>query len=55
MRQVGFGSRAFQRTRARGQGPIFKQAEREAAGDQSRFLYRNFAGGTLESEGGHGA
>ena len=34
---------------------IFKQAEREAAADQNRFLYRNFAGGTLETEGDHGA
>ncbi|MFT4118954.1 pyrroloquinoline quinone biosynthesis protein PqqE [Bradyrhizobium sp.] len=31
---------------------IFKQAEREAEGETSRFLYRNFAGGTLESENG---
>ncbi len=28
---------------------IFKQAEAEAEGETSRFLYRNFAGGTLES------
>jgi PqqA peptide cyclase len=28
---------------------IFKQAEREAEGETSRFLYRNFAGGTWES------
>ncbi|TYL76510.1 pyrroloquinoline quinone biosynthesis protein PqqE [Bradyrhizobium cytisi] len=28
---------------------IFKQAEREAEGETNRFLYRNFAGGTLES------
>ena len=34
---------------------IFKQAEREAEGETSRFLYRNFAGGTLETEGEHGA
>jgi pyrroloquinoline quinone biosynthesis protein E len=34
---------------------IFKQAEREAAAHQDRFLYRNFAGGTLETEGEHGA
>jgi pyrroloquinoline quinone biosynthesis protein E len=34
---------------------IFKQAEREAASHQNRFLYRNFAGGTLETDGGHGA
>jgi pyrroloquinoline quinone biosynthesis protein E len=38
---------------------IFKQAEREAASEQTRFLYRNFAGGTLETDGGqenqHGA
>jgi pyrroloquinoline quinone biosynthesis protein E len=29
---------------------IFKQAERDAASGQDRFLYRNFAGGTLEKE-----
>jgi pyrroloquinoline quinone biosynthesis protein E len=38
---------------------IFKQAERDAASDQNRFLYRNFAGGSLETESGqdnqHGA
>jgi len=34
---------------------IFKTAEREAASHQDRFLYRNFAGGTLETESGHGA
>src|SRR2546429_52611 len=34
---------------------IFKQAQREAAAHQDRFLYRNFAGGTLETEGEHGA
>jgi pyrroloquinoline quinone biosynthesis protein E len=34
---------------------IFKQAQREAASDNNRFLYRNFAGGTLETEGEHGA
>ena len=28
---------------------IFEQAEREAEGETSRFLYRNIAGGTLES------
>lgn len=28
---------------------IFKQAEREAEAESNRFLYRNFAGGTLES------
>ncbi|MCK1301625.1 MULTISPECIES: pyrroloquinoline quinone biosynthesis protein PqqE [unclassified Bradyrhizobium] len=28
---------------------IFKQAEREAEGETNRFVYRNFAGGTLES------
>ena len=27
----------------------------DAASDQNRFLYRNFAGGTLETESGHGA
>ena len=26
-----------------------------AAAHQDRFLYRNFAGGTLETEGEHGA
>ena len=31
---------------------IFKQAEREAEGETNRFLYRNFAGGTLESGNG---
>lgn len=31
---------------------IFKEAEREAEGETNRFLYRNFAGGTLESENG---
>jgi pyrroloquinoline quinone biosynthesis protein E len=34
---------------------IFKEAEREAAGEQNRFLYRNFAGGTVETDGDHGA
>ena len=34
---------------------IFKQAEREAAADNNRFIYRNFAGGTLETGGEHGA
>jgi pyrroloquinoline quinone biosynthesis protein E len=34
---------------------IFKLAETEAAGDQTRFLYRNFAGGTPETGGDHGA
>lgn len=29
---------------------IFKQAERDSAGAQNRFLYRNFAGGTLEPD-----
>lgn len=29
---------------------IFKQAEQESAGMQNRFLYRNFAGGTLETD-----
>jgi pyrroloquinoline quinone biosynthesis protein E len=27
---------------------IFKQAELESAAGSTRFLYRNFAGGTLE-------
>ena len=34
---------------------IFKQAELEAASEQNRFLYRNFAGGTPEAGGDHGA
>ncbi|WFU42990.1 pyrroloquinoline quinone biosynthesis protein PqqE [Bradyrhizobium sp. CB82] len=38
---------------------IFRQAEREAEGEINRFLYRNFAGGTLEPDPGesgkHGA
>jgi PqqA peptide cyclase len=29
--------------------PIFRQAEQEAAEHRDRFLYRNFAGGTLET------
>jgi pyrroloquinoline quinone biosynthesis protein E len=34
---------------------IFKQAELEAVSEQNRFLYRNFAGGTPEAGGDHGA
>ncbi|HWZ39140.1 MAG TPA: pyrroloquinoline quinone biosynthesis protein PqqE, partial [Bradyrhizobium sp.] len=34
---------------------IFKQAEREAASEENRFLYRNFAGGTPEAGDDHGA
>lgn len=34
---------------------IFKVAESEAAADIGRFIYRNFAGGTLEADGNHGA
>ncbi len=34
---------------------IFKLAEQEAAGGSNRFLYRNFAGGTLEMDGDNGA
>jgi pyrroloquinoline quinone biosynthesis protein E len=34
---------------------IFKLAEAEAAGEHNRFLYRNFAGGTLETGDDHGA
>jgi pyrroloquinoline quinone biosynthesis protein E len=34
---------------------IFKQAEREAASEENRFLYRNFAGGTPEAGGENGA
>jgi pyrroloquinoline quinone biosynthesis protein E len=30
-------------------------AESEAAADNSRFIYRNFAGGTLETDSDHGA
>jgi pyrroloquinoline quinone biosynthesis protein E len=34
---------------------IFKLAESEAADNNSRFIYRNFAGGTLETGGDYGA
>jgi pyrroloquinoline quinone biosynthesis protein E len=34
---------------------IFKAAESEAAAGSSRFIYRNFAGGTVEADGHHGA
>ena len=34
---------------------IFKTAENEAAADNNRFIYRNFAGGTLETGGEYGA
>ena len=34
---------------------IFAEAEREAVSDNNRLLYRNFAGGTLETGGDHGA
>jgi pyrroloquinoline quinone biosynthesis protein E len=34
---------------------IFKLAETEAEGSVSRFIYRNFAGGTLEPETDDGA
>ena len=34
---------------------IFKQAEAEAAAGNSRFVYRNFAGGTPETGDDHGA
>jgi pyrroloquinoline quinone biosynthesis protein E len=34
---------------------IFKMAETESAADNTRFLYRNFAGGTLETGDDHGA
>ncbi|MEQ1899189.1 MAG: pyrroloquinoline quinone biosynthesis protein PqqE [Devosia sp.] len=34
---------------------IFKTAEREAATGTNRYIYRNFAGGTLEPEPGHDA
>jgi pyrroloquinoline quinone biosynthesis protein E len=30
---------------------IFKLAEEEAAGNNNRFIYRNFAGGTPEADG----
>jgi PqqA peptide cyclase len=34
---------------------IFKLAESESAADNNRFVYRNFAGGTLETDDDHGA
>jgi pyrroloquinoline quinone biosynthesis protein E len=34
---------------------IFKQAEAEAAADHNLFIYRNFAGGTPETDGNDGA
>jgi pyrroloquinoline quinone biosynthesis protein E len=34
---------------------IFRQAESDAASGNSRFLYRNFAGGTLETGSNDGA
>jgi pyrroloquinoline quinone biosynthesis protein E len=34
---------------------IFKVAESEAAAGNGRFIYRNFAGGTLETGGKDGA
>src|SRR3979490_2851848 len=34
---------------------IFQQGELEAAADNNRFIYRNFAGGTLETGGDYGA
>jgi pyrroloquinoline quinone biosynthesis protein E len=34
---------------------IFRQAEQEAAEGSDRFIYRNFAGGTPEAGGEHGA
>jgi len=34
---------------------IFKLAEQEAASENNRFLYRNFAGGTLETDRDNGA
>jgi pyrroloquinoline quinone biosynthesis protein E len=34
---------------------IFKLAEAEAAADNNRFIYRNFAGGTPETGGEYGA
>ncbi|MCW5705167.1 MAG: pyrroloquinoline quinone biosynthesis protein PqqE, partial [Bradyrhizobium sp.] len=34
---------------------IFHQAEQDAASGQNLLLYRNFAGGTLETESNHGA
>ena len=36
-------------------GAVAVIAESEAAADQGRFIYRNFAGGTLEAGGDHGA
>ena len=34
---------------------IFHQAEQDSTSGQDLFLYRNFAGGTRETEGSHGA
>ncbi len=34
---------------------IFKQAEQESETGGDRFIYRNFAGGTPETGGDHGA
>jgi pyrroloquinoline quinone biosynthesis protein E len=34
---------------------IFTVAESEAAAGERRFIYRNFAGGTLETGGENGA
>ena len=34
---------------------IFKMAETEASGDVNRFVYRNFKGGTLETDADHDA
>ena len=34
---------------------IFKLAEQEASLENNRFIYRNFAGGTPEADGNHGA
>ena len=34
---------------------LLKQAELEAAADNNLFIYRNFAGGTPETDDGHGA
>jgi pyrroloquinoline quinone biosynthesis protein E len=34
---------------------IFKLAETESADNHNRFIYRNFAGGTPETDTNHGA
>lgn len=34
---------------------IFKMAETDSSGDVNRFVYRNFKGGTLETDADHDA